>query len=276
MVNPNWGLLFANGGNGGFDNALARGMQIGSRIRERREQEAQRNAFAEYAANPTREGAAGLVQYNPQFGMGEIARFDQQAQQQQQSGIEGLDKFRPLLQQAMESPEGWAQALSAAQAAGMDVSRVPQQYDPEWARGQLMIVDALRSQEGQQALSTAGKQAMDMGLRPGTPEFATTVTELVTASLAQPYTGSQGETRLYRPQIGAQAPAAPQVGAIEDGYRFLGGDPANPNSWQQVGAQEMSAPQMTVSPRELDALVRQFGPEEVQRRLDAGIVAVRN
>lgn len=79
MVNPNWGLLFANGGNGGFDNALARGMQIGSRIRERREQEAQRNAFAEYAANPTREGAAGLVQYNPQFGMGEIARFDQQA-----------------------------------------------------------------------------------------------------------------------------------------------------------------------------------------------------
>lgn len=38
---------------------------------------------------------------------------------------------------------------------------------------------------------------------------------------------------------------------------------------------QATQPQMTVSPRELDALVRRFGPQEVQRRLDSGIVAVR-
>lgn len=27
---------------------------------------------------------------------------------------------------------------------------------------------------------------------------------------------------------------APQVGAVEDGYRFLGGDPSQPTSWQKV------------------------------------------
>lgn len=38
------------------------------------------------------------------------------------------------------------------------------------------------------------------------------------------------------PQGGGQAPAAsaPAVGTVEDGYRFLGGNPADPNSWQAV------------------------------------------
>lgn len=30
------------------------------------------------------------------------------------------------------------------------------------------------------------------------------------------------------------APSAPAVGTVEDGYRFLGGNPADPNSWQAV------------------------------------------
>lgn len=34
-------------------------------------------------------------------------------------------------------------------------------------------------------------------------------------------------------------------------------------------------PQMVVTPMELNALVQRFGPDEVQRRLDSGIVAVR-
>lgn len=32
----------------------------------------------------------------------------------------------------------------------------------------------------------------------------------------------------------AQAPRGPRPGDIEDGYRFRGGDPSNPNSWEQV------------------------------------------
>ena len=60
--------------------------------------------------------------------------------------------------------------------------------------------------------------------------------QLVEAALAQPYTGGQGETRLYTPQIGGpgQVQGGPQPGVVEDGYRFNGGDPGDPNSWEPV------------------------------------------
>jgi hypothetical protein len=45
-------------------------------------------------------------------------------------------------------------------------------------------------------------------------------------------------TNTARVRAGLQAvpyqPAAPAVGAVRDGYRFNGGDPANPQSWQKV------------------------------------------
>lgn len=41
----------------------------------------------------------------------------------------------------------------------------------------------------------------------------------------------------------AQAtPGMPQVGAVQKGHRFLGGDPANPASWERVGAPAQDGP----------------------------------
>ena len=37
-----------------------------------------------------------------------------------------------------------------------------------------------------------------------------------------------------RPQAAQQRSAAPTEGQVEDGYRFLGGDPSDPNNWEQV------------------------------------------
>lgn len=73
---------------------------------------------------------------------------------------------------------------------------------------------------------------------------------------------------------GDPASSGPQPGTVEDGYRFRGGDPADQSNWEPVsGGQGM--PAMTVTPRELDALVNRFGPASVQARIDSGQLTVR-
>lgn len=170
----------------GILNAFQQGQQA------RRETD-QRNAMAAYAMNPTREGLAGLAPFDPQFAMNERARFDQQDAAQRQQGQEQQGTFRRLLQHAGQSPEGWQQAIGAAQQMGIDLraAGVPQQYDPQWAQQQLFIMDAMETPEGQRALSTAGQIAADMGFQPGTPEFA--------AKVSQIFNAQQQETIAYQP-----------------------------------------------------------------------------
>jgi hypothetical protein len=74
---------------------------------------------------------------------------------------------------------------------------------------------------------------------------------------------------------------APQPGAIEDGYRFRGGNPADPNSWEPVG-QQMTAPAApqgqpeTLSRQEVQSLVQQYGQETISRLMQAGRIVVGN
>jgi hypothetical protein len=46
--------------------------------------------------------------------------------------------------------------------------------------------------------------------------------------------GSEG-IQFIRPGGGSPAQSGPQPGAIEDGYRFKGGNPADPSSWEEIG-----------------------------------------
>lgn len=213
-----WGLA---GGN----NALAMfqyGAQLGTQKRQEGEQREERNAL--------------LTQRQQQINL----QRQQQEQQARQQQVEQRRADLPLLGRLLEASQdepSYQQARQVAQQYGIDTSGLPPTFDPAWRDQQLTIVKLMQTPQGQEALSTAGKQAQDAGFRPGTPEFTAAVRQIITADLAQPYMGSQGETRLYQPDVfgGGQAQTGPTPGAIEDGYRFKGGDPADPNSWEPVG-----------------------------------------
>lgn len=51
----------------------------------------------------------------------------------------------------------------------------------------------------------------------------------------QEVTDEQGNVRrVLAPRAGAMPKAPPQVGAVQGGYRYLGGDPADPQSWSKM------------------------------------------
>lgn len=81
--------------------------------------------------------------------------------------------------------------------------------------------------------------------------------------------------------------ADPLITATLPGDRFFSGPQSQLATFLQGGAPPVSPPdrlpadfdfgepEMSVSPMELDALVREFGPQEVQSRLDSGRLSVR-
>lgn len=237
MVQPNWGLAFA--GRDNFQNALTQGFALGERMTQRQEEKDYRNALAQYdPSNP--ETIAAVMQANPELGVQLRQQQAQQAASQQQKGRDDLPVIARLLS-GVQDEQTYQQSIALARQHGIETSDAPPNYDPQWVQGALRLAQAMQTPEGREALSTAGKQAVDAGLRPGTPEFQQAVRGIIEADLAQPYMGSQGETRLYTPQVfGGQQ--GPQPGAVEDGYRFKGGNPADPNNWEQVTGGPQVAP----------------------------------
>ncbi len=281
-----WGL--AQGPNA-FEANFQRGLQIGDYQRQRREETEQRNALAAYVTNPNEQSLNALAPFNPQFVMQERARMQQAAQEQATRKVTvgaaqgdadailqlwGLDPQMALRLDTREREQA-AQGLTYLSQAGLAIDGLPEEqraaaWDDAINRGVQMGYDDLADFRGQyspQALQAVVARAGQMGdllgnRRPrymAIPEGGTLV--------------NTGDVQAVQQFSQSQFPNAPQIGAVEDGYRYRGGNPADPASWEQVG-QQMSAPQMTVSPRELDALVRRFGPEEVQRRINSGQVVV--
>ena len=212
----NWGITQ---GSNSFQNALTQNLQIGSMLRQRKQQDeaakaesAGKNALAGYATGDEEQFGAA-VQYNPQAALG--IRGDMQAQEAaaQKQERDQLPLVSRLLENAAKGPEQWAQSMQVAQQYGIPLNGVPQQFDPEWASSQAQTLKLLQTPEGQEALSSAGKQAVDMGFQPGTPEFQAKVTELWQQSGAIPYTDSTGATRLYIPGRNGQ----PTQQAITEG-----------------------------------------------------------
>lgn len=148
-------------------------------------------------------------------------RFDQQRAQsaasQQDAARKQLETMAQLLDDATDE-NSYQQGLNVARRMGIDVSSVPQNYDPAWVDEQRLMVRTFI--EKPEAATTLQRNLISAGIQPGTPEYR----QAVLSSLAPPgYVAAP---------MGGGGPAP---GTVEDGYRFKGGDPADPANWEATG-----------------------------------------
>ena len=142
-MNPYANLQFTNPGNA-FMQAFQGGQQ------QRREGETQ-NALSKYAQDPNNpEAMQGLAKWNPQMAL-------QLQQQKRQEAMRGLEAHREniimgakIIRQIQPKDQaGWQQVLGMAQQVGIDLSEVPQQFDPQYAQGLVSVAEALDPQKPQ-------------------------------------------------------------------------------------------------------------------------------
>lgn len=202
-------INFNNTAQNGFQNALAMGMQMGAQAREAKERKEYKNALAQFdPSNP--ESVKPIMALRPEVGLQLQGQIQQRQAQQTTQRKEDMGVFRQLLGKAGESPEGWAQAMGAAQQMGLDVSDVPPQYDPQWAQSQLFILDALESEKdnlpglAEEVLLSLPEQDRD----PNSPVFREAYGRALEGKYAVEYTDANGNVRrrsvLQRPVMPSQ------------------------------------------------------------------------
>lgn len=148
----NWSLA---GGNG-FQNALATGLQIGQGIRQQQREDEDRNLLMQQ-------------------------RQDQKLERQQTQEREAIPVTLNMLRAA--TPENWQGLRQRAIQLGIPgAQNSPEQFDPQWVSSTAQQLQAFSTPEGKEAVSTAGKEAVDAGYRPGTNEFNTFVRNRLTAA----------------------------------------------------------------------------------------------
>lgn len=230
MTNPNFGLL----NQGGFQNALAQGLQFGEAIRQDREEKEFRNALANFdPRNP--ETLKPVIAANPQVGIQLQGQVRDQQRADQQEAAQQKMMVRRLLGAAKQNPQ---QALAAAQSMGIDVSSVPPPGSPEFAQfvdQELFILDALEDPEKMTAVQ---QDIQSLGIDPSTPEGRAAVAELVLFKFGKETTDEFGRPSVALPQItlpGQQQQQTVSEGAIaanpQTGERII----FRNGQWQPLG-----------------------------------------
>lgn len=146
-MSVNWNMGYQQGPNIGqqFQQAYEAGTQ-------RRRQDELRNALRGVATNPDDPNAVNaLIQADPVQGM----QFRQQQQQGQQAASERQREqirlgARIVRQINPRDEAGWQQALAIARQAGVDLSQVPQNFDPNYVQQLIQAGQALETQQGGQ------------------------------------------------------------------------------------------------------------------------------
>lgn len=210
---------------GNFQNSLLQGMELGTQMRERREQK-EREAAIDNAYRGVMAGdktAANALGQLP--GMGKAAYELQGSIQsaeadRMEQGRKQMAQMADLLDDSTDEAS-YQRNLAVARQLGWQVDNVPQNFDPNWIAQQRQIVNVMLREP--QKLTTMAQELVNAGYEPGTPEFIAQMRQRIAlgdskvisttdGGMAGLY-GAQGYQPLIVPNPGNQAPGAPAGGA---------------------------------------------------------------
>jgi hypothetical protein len=201
FAQPNAGAAFAQ--------AFQQGM-------ENNREKAVRSAMAALVQDPNNAQALGaLAKLDPatamQFRQQQAQMLKEQLAQHQDSIIKGAEIIREFQPKDQQS---YSQALSAAQAAGIDISQVPQQYNPQYVDGIVHLADAMKPQPSdvQVVPITAGGGAVQFNKKTGqiaplvVPNSGSAAPSTPTAAAPTAVNPKTGERVQYNAQTGQWEP----------------------------------------------------------------------
>lgn len=195
---------------------------LGMPLMERRRQSQQRERIGELAALAAKgdESAAHeLWKLDPDL----ATRFDERTQKTLKTGQEALGNaaYRISLLPPEQRPAAWDQAIDSLASQFPGVGRYKGQYSEQNLNSVLdqtgMTQKAIEAQKpSYQVNPTGGTVLQTNAFAPGGFGVAT-------------MGGGDPSPPASNPSSSAGGPA---VGTVEGGYRFRGGNPADPNSWE--------------------------------------------
>lgn len=215
MVGINWGL-----GPGNALSMFSQGAQIGQQLRARQDENELRGAFGRVLSAPKTTPGIGdkpvdtsadmgiIAQHDPRLFMQLQQRDQQQAQQAQAAKVDQIKTIARLLDEARDEGS-YQRGLAAARQLGMDVSSVPQSYDPAWVAQQRTLLSAFVDDDGTK-LSGIARELVDAGYQPGTPQFNEAMRSVISNKYASDYVDDAGNVR-RRSALNLDAPAKPQI-----------------------------------------------------------------
>lgn len=215
-MNIDWGLNRPVDYQGNFDRAFGEVEKV-----------QQRNALAQVDINNP-ESINALLKNPDTIGygvqLGGMARQNRNDVQQQQERVGERHLKLATLFSGTSSPEDYAQRLNVARTVFSpdEIDDLPPQFDPQVV-GQLTTF----------AQRMGGGKAEEYTLAPGATRMRGG--QVIASSPYRPERITDPTTgQVFEYTGGTPQPSPPQVGHVEDGFRFKGGNPADPSAWEQV------------------------------------------